>query len=115
MGKPYSLVLRVRIVAYVEAGHSARAAGRLFGVSASTATRLLAAWRARGTVAPLPLSRVTGAAGKLAPHRAFLIEVVEAVPDITLRELAGALEDAEGIRVNVSSVHRALQAARLAY
>ncbi|MFZ5709803.1 MAG: IS630 transposase-related protein [Pseudomonadota bacterium] len=33
MGKPYSLDLRERIVAHVEAGHSARAAGRVFGVS----------------------------------------------------------------------------------
>jgi len=31
MGKPYSLDLRKRIVAYVESGHSARAAGRVFG------------------------------------------------------------------------------------
>jgi transposase len=115
MGKPYSLDLRERIVAHVEAGNSARAAGRLFGVSASTATRLMAAWRARGTVAPLPQGRVAGTAGKLAPHRAFLVEVVAAEPDITLRELAGALEEAEGVTVNLSSLHRALAAARLTY
>ena len=54
MGKPYSLDLRTRIVAYVEAGRSARAAGRVFGVSASTAVRLVAAWRSRATVAARP-------------------------------------------------------------
>ena len=43
MGKPYSTDLRKRIVAYVEAGHSCRAAARLFAVSASTAVRLAAA------------------------------------------------------------------------
>jgi transposase len=115
MGKPYSLDLRERIVAHVEAGHSARAAGRLFGVSASTAVRLMASWRAKGTVVPLPQGRVTGTAGKLAPHRAFLVEVVQSEPDITLRELAGALEDAEGVTANVSSLHRALKGLRLAY
>ena len=31
MGKPYSLDLRERIAGYVREGHSARAAGRLFG------------------------------------------------------------------------------------
>ena len=48
MGKPCSLDVGARIVVYVEAGHSARAAGRAFGVSASTAARLLAAWRESG-------------------------------------------------------------------
>ncbi|MBS3980288.1 MAG: helix-turn-helix domain-containing protein, partial [Rhodobacteraceae bacterium] len=54
MGKPYSLDLRERIVAYVDAGHSARAAGRMFGVSASTAVRLVSAWRNHATVAARP-------------------------------------------------------------
>lgn len=115
MGKPYSLDLRERIVAYVAAGHSARAAGRVFAVSASTAVRLLAAWRTRATLAARPQGRKAGTVGKLAAHRAFLVEVVTAEPDITLKELAGALFDAEGVRVNVSSLHRALKAAGYAY
>lgn len=115
MGKPYSLDLRERIVAYVEAGHSARAAGRVFGVSASTAVRLMAAWRSRATLAARPQGRAAGKVGKLAAHRAFLAEVVRAEPDITLKELAGALWEAEGVRVNVSSLHRALRAAGYAY
>lgn len=115
MGKPYSLDLRERIVAYVAAGHSARAAGRVFGVSASTAVRLVAAWRLRATLAPRPQGRLAGTAGKLASHRAFLVEVVQAEPDITLKELAGALLEAEGVRVNLSSLHRALKAAGYAY
>ncbi len=45
MGKPYSLDLRERILAFVETGHSCRAAARVFGVSASTAVRLAAAQR----------------------------------------------------------------------
>ena len=54
MGKPYSLNLRGRIMAHVEAGHPARAAGRAFGVSASTAVRLMAAWRRRARLAAGP-------------------------------------------------------------
>ena len=115
MGKPYSLDLRERIVAYVEAGHSARAAGRVFGVSASTAVRLMASWRERASLVARPQGRIAGSVGKLAAHRAFLVEVVQAEPDITLKELAGALREAEGVSVNISSLHRALKAAGYAY
>ena len=85
------------------------------GVSASTAVRLVAAWRTRGTLEPRPQGRVAGTAGKLATHRAFLVEVVQAEPDITLKELAGALLEPEGVAVNLSSLHRTLKAAGLSY
>lgn len=42
MGKPYSLDLRERICAYVSRGHSARSAGRVFGVSAASQSYLRA-------------------------------------------------------------------------
>lgn len=115
MGKPYSMDLRERIVAYVEAGHSCRAAARLYEVSASTAVRLAAAQRERGDLAPKPQGRAPGTAGKLAAHRAFLLEIVRAEPDITLRELAGALSEAHGVRVQLSSLHRALRRAGQSY
>jgi transposase len=41
MTQGYSLDLRVRVVAFVEAGHSCRAAARHFGVSDSFAIKLL--------------------------------------------------------------------------
>ena len=115
MGRPYSTDLRQRIVAYVEAGHSCRAAARLFAVSASTAVRLAAAQRERGDLAPKPQGRAPGTAGKLAAHRAFLLEVIRAEPDITLKELAGALAEAHGLRVQLSSLHRALRRAGYSY
>lgn len=115
MGKPYSMDLRERILAHVEAGQSCRAAARVFGVSASTAVRLAAAQRSRGHVAPKPQGRAPGMAGKLAAHTAFLLEVVRAEPDITLRELAGALLEARGVRVQLSSLHRALRRAGTSY
>jgi transposase len=115
MGKPYSLDLRERIVAYVQAGHSARSAGRVFGVSASTAVRLVAVWRSCASLAARPQGRIAGTAGKLVAHRAFLLEVVRAEPDITLKELAGALREAEGVQANVSSLHRALKACGQTY
>jgi transposase len=115
MGKPYSQDLRNRIVDYIASGHSARAAGRVFGVSASTAVRLAASFRRGEDTRAKPQGRSPGTIGKLATHTGFLLEVVQSDPDITLAELAGALEEAEGVKVNVSSIHRALKRAGLSY
>lgn len=115
MGKPYSLDLRARIVSYVAAGHSCRSAGRVFGVSASTAVRIVSEHRSRGDVSVKPQGRPAGQFGKLAPHMDFLIEIVRAEPDITLAELNNALEDTFGLRVQPSSIHRALQRAGFSY
>ena len=115
MGKPYSLDLRERIVGYVAEGHSARAAGRVFGVSASTAVRLAAAHRRDGKIAPKAQGRAPGTAGKLAAHIGFLLARVKSEPDITLRELAEALREARGVEVQLSSIHRALIRAGYSY
>lgn len=115
MGKAYSQDLRRRVFDYIAAGHSCRAAGRVFAVSASTAVRLAAEHRATGTLAPKRQGRAPGTAGKLAPHRAFLVELVAAEPDITLAELARALAETHGVTVDLSSVHRALVRADLSY
>ncbi|TFL15888.1 hypothetical protein DR046_23080 [Jannaschia formosa] len=46
---------------------------------------------------------------------AFLTEIVRAEPDITLKELAGALEETRGVSVQLSSIHRALIRAGISY
>lgn len=115
MGKPYSLDLRQRICSYVARGHSARAAGRVFGVCAATAVRFAAEWKAGGTGVPRRQGRPPGQFGKLAPHLDFLVDIVRAEPDITLKELATALSEAEGVQVQLSSLHRALGRAGLSY
>ena len=115
MGKPYSLDLRERICASVAQGNSARSAGRLFGVSAATAVRLAAEHREHGTAVSKPQGRPAGRFGKLAPHRDFLLEIVQAEPDITLKELAAALAATHGVKVHLSSLHRALERAGLSY
>ncbi len=115
MGKPYSVDLRERIVGYVEEGHSARAAARVFGVSASTAVRFAAEYRRHGSVAPKPQGRLPGTAGKLAAHIGFLLGRVKSEPDMTLQELAEALKEARGVEVQLSSIHRALKRAGYSY
>jgi len=96
MGKAYSMDLRERIVRHVADGHSARDASRVFGVGVSTAIRLAAAHRAGDSIGPLAQGHAPGTVGKLTPHKDFLIEIVKSDPDITLAELAGALEEATG-------------------
>jgi hypothetical protein len=66
----YSLDLRVRIIAFVEAGHSCRAAARHFGVSDSCAIKLLQRQSQSGSPAPARQGRPPGT-GKLAPYEAF--------------------------------------------
>jgi len=114
MGKPYSLDLRERIAGHVAAGGSRRSAGRHFGVSASTAVRIVASQAERGTLEPGRQGRPPGK-GKLAPYVEFLVEMVEATPDLTLEELAEALAAEQGVKVHLSSIWRALQAAEFTY
>jgi transposase len=83
-------------------------------VSASTAVRVAASQARRGTVVPLKQGRPPGR-GKLAPYLGSLVEIVEAVPDITMPELAGALEAEHGVRVHPSSISRVLIRAGMSY
>ena len=96
MGKPYSMDLRERVVAYVEAGHSCRAAARHFGVSDSCAIKLVRRTRETGSPAPARQGRPPGR-GKLVPYETFLIQTVEARPAITMPELAARLLEEHGI------------------
>lgn len=111
MGTPYSWDLRERICAYVAKGNSARSAGRLFGVSAATAVRFAAEHRDHGAVVPKRQGRPAAQFGKLAPHRDFLLEIVQAEPHITLKELAAALSETFGVDVQLSSLPRASEGA----
>lgn len=114
MSKPYSSDLRERVVAYVSAGHSRRAAAERFDVSPSFAVKLMARVRETGSSAPARMGRPRGG-GKLAPHRAFLIACVEARPDITMPELAAKLAAEQGIEAHPASLSRVLCQAGFTY
>ena len=103
----YSLDLRVRIIAFVEAGHSCRAAARHFGISDSCAIKLLQRQSQSGSPAPARQGRPPGT-GKLAPSAAFLIRTVEAQPDITMPELAQRLLDEHHVSAAPATLSRLL-------
>jgi transposase len=107
MGQSYSFDLRSRIVAHVRAGHSRREAARHFGVSESCAVKLLKRMDTTGSAQPARQGRPRGK-GKLAPYQAFLIARVEAQPDITMPELARALQAECGVIARPASLSRVL-------
>ena len=107
MGHCYSLDLRVRVAAFVEAGHSCRAAAQHFDVSESFAIKLVRRTRNLGSPAPARQGRPP-AGGKLVAYETFLIQTVEARPAITMPELADRLLDEYGIAAAPAMLSRFL-------
>jgi transposase len=107
MGRSYSVDLRVRVAAFVEAGHSRRAAARHFGVSDSFAIKLLRRQARSGSPAPARQGRPPGH-GKLALYEIFLVQTVEAEPAITMPELAARLLEEHGVTAAPATLSRLL-------
>jgi transposase len=104
MPKAYSLDLRERVAGFVKAGHSRRAAASHFAVSVSFVVKLMAALGVRGRLEPKPSGGRRHA--KLEPHRSFLLARVCEKEDITMPELAAALEASTGTKVDPASLSR---------
>lgn len=104
MPKAYSLDLRERVVRFVEAGHSCRAAAAHFAVSVSFVVILMRTYRETGSLMP----KASGGRrhSKLDPHRAFLLGRVCEKDDITMPELAAALAATTGVKVAPASLSR---------
>jgi transposase len=103
MTKSYSLDLRSRVVRFVEAGHSCHEAARHFEVSVAFVVRLMAVYRATGSLAPKPEGGWRSS--KLDPHREFLIRRVAETNDITMPQLAAELL-ALGTKITPASIAR---------
>ena len=103
MTKSYSLDLRRRVARFVEAGHSCHEAARHFEVSVAFVVRLMAAYRAAGSLAAKPEGGWRYS--KLDPHRDFLLQRVAEKGDITMPQLAAELA-ARGTKVMPASIAR---------
>ena len=91
MSKPYSEDLRERVVAAVEGGLSRRQAAGVFDVGVSTVIRWVQRFRATGSFAAKPMggdhrSLLTGV-------RDWILERIEAEPDLTIEELQNELRE----------------------
>lgn len=106
MGRTLSSDLRRRIIRFVEKGGSRREAARRFEVSPSFAVKLVARWRKTGSAAGMKRGRKRP--GRLAAHHEFLIDAVEARPDITMPELAAALFKTRRVSADPATLSRLL-------
>jgi transposase len=104
MAKGYSKDMRVRAVSIVESGESAREAGRLLDVSASTAIRWIDRWTTTGSVEAKPGTGHTRS--PLEKHRQWLLDLVAAEPDLTLDEIGARLGSNKKLKTATSSVWR---------
>ncbi len=104
MPEPLSIDLRERVVAFVLAGHSRRAAAAHFRVSPSFVVNLMTLHRETGSVKPRPRGGFRH--GKLEAHRAFILRQVDKRHDITMPELAEELAQATGTRADPATLSR---------
>lgn len=99
---------RTRFREYIEEGLSGRAAAARLKLSVATGVRWQRKLCVTGTITPDVQGRPPGH-GKLAAHRAFLEELMVQNGDITLPELARALEAATGVVAHSASIGRFLR------
>ena len=93
-------------------GLTGREIGRRLMSSAASVSRLSQKLRSGLRLTLADNSRNTGH-GRLAPYHGFFIELIHQDPDITLRELQGALADAHDVTASISGIDQALK--RLGY
>ena len=98
MAKPYSEDLRERVVAAVEGGLSRRQAAALFDL-----VHWVRRFRETGSVAAKPMGG--DYRSRLTAQRAWLLERIEAEPDLTLEELRDELKG-RGVSVGYGTVWR---------
>ena len=104
MPRPYSLDLRERVVSYVEAGRSRRAAAAHFSVSPSFVINLMTAFRERGAITP-KRSAAGDTASSIRTASSSCPRVAEK-DDISMPELASELQAASGVKADPASLSR---------
>lgn len=110
MAGPYSKDLRGRVLATIEAGETPEAAAERFAVARSTAYRWAAAARDEGRreAKPMrggPAPRITGEV------EVAMLELAGGPKRLSLAEIAARLAETHGVRVHLTTMHRALRRA----
>jgi len=97
MARAYGADLRDRVIdAVIEEGMSCRAAAVRFGVGESSAIRWVG--RCRKTGRRDPVGTGGHRPSKLKPHRKWLLEVLEAEPDMTLMAVSARFLNERGVK-----------------
>lgn len=97
MVKPFSMDLRSRVVAAIEAGESHRSVAKRFSLGISTVGHWYRRKQRTGSVAPAQMGPPEGS--KLEAHEDFILGLIGDQKDITLLEIADRLEAERGVRV----------------
>ncbi|MDQ3525792.1 MAG: helix-turn-helix domain-containing protein [Chloroflexota bacterium] len=109
--RAYSLDLRQRIIAALDAGQSVATVAERLSVSPRSVRRYRQQWRQQHTLEPRPRP---GRHRKIpSDQEAMLLAQVEAAPDATLREHRQRWHDQTGAWVSASTFCRALQRLQL--
>ena len=104
MAKVYSHDLRERLIGAVATGQSARSAGRVFGISPSTAVKWAQHWRRTGEV---PQARPRGPYRcRLDGHHDWLFSLLADEPDLTLAEILARLRRERGAVSSINGIWR---------
>lgn len=111
MTKPYSMDLRERAVARVQAGESVRAVADALSISASSVVKWSRRFRATGSAAPSKMGgyRPKAIAGE---HRIWLLARTDS--DFTLRGLVAELAE-RGLKVDYRTMWSFVHAERLSF
>jgi len=102
------MALRERVVAFVEEGHSHRAAGARVRVSVKFVNDMVILKRETGALEPRAQEN-GGGNGKLARLRGWIEARIVAKPDLTLDDLVLELADRHSITIHRTSVSRHLR------
>lgn len=106
MGKPHPLELRERVVAFVDEGHTHRAAAVHFRVSPRLANDMIILRRQTGSLVPKPQGH-GGKVGKLRDQHEWVRQRLADNGDLTLDDLVVELVE-RGVRVHRSAVGKLL-------
>ncbi len=102
MGKSYPLEIRERVVAYVEAGHTHRAAARVYSTSVSFVNSMVKLRVQTGSLSPK--KQGNPGVGKLSPYEDWVRERIAQKGDLTLDALCLELEQVHGVTVHRASM-----------
>ena len=114
MGKPHPMALRERVVAFVEEGHSHRAAAARFRVSVKFVNEMVTLKRETGRLEPRVQGN-GGGHGKLRPLREWIAARMADKPDLTLDDLVLEIADEHQMTVHRVSVWRTLRSLGLTH
>ncbi|WP_211312671.1 hypothetical protein [Silicimonas algicola] len=108
------MALRERVVAFVEEGHTHRAAAARFRVSVKFVNDMIILKRETGGLKPRPQGNC-GGHGKLGRLQDWIRARMDGRPDLTLDDLVLAIADAHQLTVHRVSVWRALRSLGLTH